>query len=99
MHTGDDVYAIQDALREEYRQREEAFRWSMPYRHLFQCSKCGYMESAVSHELENPKIKEQGSPLHLATLWDSEVHEARAHGGSFSKECQSFLSRLSNDKA
>jgi hypothetical protein len=88
---GNDVYATQDALREEFREKGEAFRWSMPYRHLFQCSNCGYMGTAVYHELENPKIKNKESPLHLVKLWEEEVHQAREHGGDFSEKCQLFL--------
>ncbi len=93
---GGDLYETQDALREEYRKRGEAFRWSMPYRHLFRCEKCGLEETAVYHELENPAVRDEASPLHLATLWEEEVHEVREHEGSFSEECITFLRSLAD---
>ena len=65
---GDDVYPTQDALREEYRQKQTPFKWSMLYRSLFFCSQCKYCNTVVQHALENPRIKDLSSPLHLVEI-------------------------------
>lgn len=69
----DNVYAIQDDLREEHREKEIPFRWSMPYRCLYHCDKCGHANTAIDHELENPRVKDKSSPLHQVKLSELEV--------------------------
>jgi hypothetical protein len=88
---GDNVYGIQDALREEHREKAIPFRWSMPYRCLYHCEKCGHADTAIDHELENPKVKDEASPLHRVELSELEVHKVREHGFSFPKACREFL--------
>jgi hypothetical protein len=88
---GDNVYDIQDALREEHREKGIPFRWSMPYRCPYHCEKCGHADTAVDHELENPKVKDESSPLHRVKLSELEVHKVRKHGFSFPKACREFL--------
>jgi hypothetical protein len=87
-------YEIQNELREEHREREEPFRWSMLYRSIYSCTKCDYANTVVKHELENPQVKDKSSPLHLVGLTGEEVHGIREHGGSFSEECRAFLEHV-----
>jgi hypothetical protein len=88
---GDNVYEIQDALREEYREKGILFHWSMPYRCPYRCDKCEHMSTAIDHELENPSVKDESSPLHRVKLSELEVHRVREHGFSFPKACREFL--------
>ncbi len=88
---GDNVYDIQDALREEHREKGIPFRWSMPYRCLYQCDKCGHTNTAIDHEPENPTVRDESSPLRLVKLSELEVHRVRKHGFNFPKACREFL--------
>ena len=91
---GDDIYAIQDSLREEYRRQGKPFKWSMPFRHLYQCPTCGNSSTAIQYVLENPHIKDELSPLRRVVLWEEEVHAIRDHGGRLSKACEDFLRQV-----
>jgi hypothetical protein len=87
----DNVYDIQDALREEHREKGMPFRWSMPYRCLYHCDKCGHASTAIDHELENPAVRDESSPLHQVKLSELEVHRVREHSFNFPKACREFL--------
>ena len=88
---GVNLYDIQDTLREEYRRQGKPFKWSMPYRHLYQCPTCGNSSTAIQYELENLHIKDELSPLHRIVLWEEEVHMIREHEGRFSEVYKDFL--------
>jgi len=95
----DDVYAIQDSLRAEYRRNGLAFHWSMPFRSVFYCQRCRQLAGTeMVHELENPMVADRESPLHCVKLSEAEVHNVRLHGGSFSEECQAFLSHVVDEE-
>ncbi len=87
------VYAIQDALREEYRSRGLPFKWSMPFRHLYTCFLCGEQGTEVLHEIEVP-----GSgpiPAQKAELYESMLHAVRAHRKPLPEDCRALLSAIS----
>jgi hypothetical protein len=88
---GDEVYATQDALREEHRRKQIAFKWSMPYRSLFFCPLCRYSNTVIQHELENPRIKDLSSPLLLVGISAEKVHAIREHGENFPGDVAAFL--------
>ncbi len=89
-----DVYRIQDELREEYRRQGLPFRWSMPYRRPFQCDLCGYNNTEVLHELENPAAGEAAPALRQVEVSELAVHQAREHGASLPEDVQAFLRHL-----
>jgi hypothetical protein len=90
----DDVYKIQDALRKAHREQSIPFRWSMPYRCLYHCDKCGQSSTSVKHELENPEVEDKASPLHYVEISELEIHKIRAHDFNFPKACREFLQHI-----
>lgn len=87
----DDVYAIQDDVREAYRARRLAFKGSMPYRSLYTCPKCDHVSTVIRYELENPVAKGDDDARYHVSLRGRDIHEIRAHGGTFSDTCRTFL--------
>jgi len=93
-----DVYRIQDELREEYRHRALPFRWSMPHRQPYQCELCGYSNTDIRHELENPAAGEGLSALHKVEVWELAVLQAREHGVSLPEDVRAFLRHLAEQQ-
>jgi len=89
--TGGYTYELQDELQEEYTLQGKLYRWSMPYRSLFECPRCGYTNTQVLHRLVNPELQGSDPSLHMVALTEQELHHIREHGAAFSKECQQFL--------
>jgi hypothetical protein len=87
-------YAIQDELRDQYRQKGTPFKWSMPYRHLDRCRHCNYMNTSIQHQLENPQIKDTSSHLRLAVTTDIQIHEMREHQEPMPPELRDFLTQI-----
>ena len=94
--TGDNSYKIQDALRDEFYAQAKAFRWSMPYRSLFECFQCGQMTTQIKHALVNPSMREINPALHAVDITEEEIHGIREHGAAFSTECREFLEQVSD---
>jgi len=92
--TGDNSYKIQDALREEFYAQAKAFRWSMPYRSLFECLQCGQMTTQIKHALVNPSMRETDPALHAVDMTEEDIHGIREHGAAFSIECRKFLEQI-----
>lgn len=92
--TGGYVYDIQHELWVEYSNAGKPFRQSMPYRSLFECHICGYMNTEVQHSLVNPGMKEINSSLYAVDILEGEIHEIREHGAAFSAESRKFLSQF-----
>ncbi len=90
----DNAYQIQDRLRTEYRQNKLPYRYSMPYRHLFNCSMCNYCNTAIKYELENPKVEDLLSPLRTVSIWEENMHYIRAHDADFPENVAAFLKEL-----
>jgi hypothetical protein len=82
------LYIVQDALREEFRAKGIPFRWSMPLRRLWYCHTCGKKFGEVLYELENPTLK------HLARTNFSRVHDIREHGSQMGAQLKVFLSEV-----
>ena len=87
-------YEIQDGLREEYRQEGKPFKGSMLYRHIDRCSQCDYHNTAIQHQLENPQINDDRSPLRVVVVWEIAIHEMREHGESMPPELRDFLTQI-----
>ena len=92
--TGFDLYRLQEELRAEYRRKGLPFRWSMPHRHPYYCEVCGYSNTDIQHELENPAAGEDTPGLRKVEVWELAVHQAREHGVPFAEDVQAFLSEL-----
>jgi len=89
-----DVYAIQDALREQQRREKKPFLWSMPYRSLEYCDLCSHSSTLVMHELENPGVANTTSALHHASLSEMLLHKIRQHDQPFPPAVREFLLHL-----
>jgi len=94
--TGDNPYDIQNKLRDEFDVQGKAFKWSMPFRSLFECFQCGLMSTQVEHTLFNPVMKETDPTLHVAELTEEDIHRIREHGAPFSAQCRKFLEQVSD---
>lgn len=62
--TGGYAYGIQDDSREEFYAEGKVFRWSMPFRSLFECFQCGLMTTQIQHMLVNPRMKKHSQSCH-----------------------------------
>lgn len=93
---GDDVYKIQDALREEHRSAGIPFKWSLPYRSFYHCSQCSPQGTEIQYELENPVMKDGAPVLFQVELHESNIHEIREHSGDFLDACKAFLEHVGN---
>lgn len=94
--TGENPYAIQDELRDEFDVQGRAFKCSMPYRSLFECFQCRLMSTQIEHTLFNPVMKEIDPALYVVGLSDEDIHQIREHGAPFSAQCRKFLEQLSD---
>jgi len=94
--TGGYVYDIQDELQNEFNTESKAFRWSMPYRSLFECFQCGLATTQIKHTLINPGMKEIDPALYAAELSEEDIHHLRKHGAAFSAPCRRFLEQVSD---
>ncbi len=92
--TDGDLYRIQEQLCEEYRKRGEAFRRSMPYRHLYRCPRCGRQAGEIEHFLENPAVTDETSPEHAVSVRESTLHAVRRHGEPLPEDVRRFLLRI-----
>jgi hypothetical protein len=92
-------YGIQDQLREDYRRKGLPFRYSMLYRHLDSCDLCTYMNTAILHELENPRVAETTPVLRHVGISELDAHKVREHGTAFPADVQAFLSTLAEGDA
>jgi hypothetical protein len=93
--TGDSSYEIQDKLRDKFYAEGKAFKWSMPFRSLFNCFQCGYTNTQIQHMLVNPRMKDVDPALHAVDLKEEDIHGIREHGLNFSPECRRFLEHVS----
>jgi len=89
-----DLFRLQEELRAEYRRKGLPFHWSMPYRRPYFCDICGYSNTDLQHELENPAASEGAPALRKVEVWELAVHKAREHGMAFPAEVQAFLAQL-----
>jgi len=89
--TGVTVYAVQDALRDEYRSKRLPFKWAMPFRHLYTCSLCGEQGTEVLHEIDVPG--NETATVQKAELYESTLHAARAHGKPLPEDCCALLDK------
>ena len=92
--TDGNAYDIQNDLMIEYHENSTPFRWSMPYRSLFECFRCGYLSTEIQHSLYNPNMKDVDPTLYSAGLSEGDLHRIREHGTAFSAEVQRFLMQL-----
>lgn len=83
-----DRYRIQDKLREEYKSKSLAFRWSMPLRHFSRCSKCKQRFTEVIYTLENPELKT------LVNTRLSHIHAVKEHGAEMDAKLHAFLMEI-----
>lgn len=90
----ENLYALQDRLREEHRRRGAPFCWSMPYRHLYTCPVCRTQSTEVLHELENPAAPAGEPALRKVQIMAGQVHTARAHGEPLPEDVRRFLQAL-----
>jgi len=94
--TGGFAYKIQDELRDQFIDQDKPFRWSMPYRSLFDCPQCGLMTTQIQHRLVNPPMKEIDPVFHAMDIHEEELHYIREHGAAFSPECRKFLEQVAD---
>ena len=92
--TGFDLFRLQEELRAEYRRKGLPFRWSMPHRRPYFCDICGYSNTDIDHELENPAAGEETPALRKVEVGELAVHQAREHGVSLSTHVQTFLAQF-----
>jgi Fe-S-cluster-containing hydrogenase component 2 len=96
--TGLDLYRLQEELRTEYRRKGLPFRWSMPHRRPYDCDVCGYSNTDIEHELENPAASEATPGLRKVGVSELAVHRAREHGMSFPGDVQGFLTQFAGQE-
>lgn len=87
-----DRYRLQDKLRERYRRRKIAFRYSMPVRSFGRCDQCNKRFTEIHYELENPRgLSAETQKMFLK---ESQIHAIRIHGGSFAEAQRAFFRGL-----
>lgn len=85
-------YRRQDKLREQYRRRGLAFRWSMSLRHYGPCPHCDERFTEIAYHLENPAGRQEGT--RNLGLRKSHIHAVRVHGRRFTDVQRTFLKGL-----
>ena len=97
--TGGNTYEIQNDLMAEYHESGTPFRWSMPYRSLFECFHCGHLGTEIQHSLYNPKMKNSDPTRYTVGLSEGDLHQIYQHGAAFPAKVRNFLMQFASPSA